>query len=78
MFKSLEDLIEPGTDDDTTFSFSLKPLQFIYNVNYMKIMINNMKTMTMYKLEVDDINDILDKHFQSETRRTERNETRKI
>ena len=75
MSKSIEDLIEP--DDDTKFNLSLKQLQFIQNDNNIKIMSSIMKTMKKYKFEIEDINNILDKHIQSETKRIERNEARK-
>ena len=43
----------------------------------MKTTSNVLKTMKNYKLEIEDINIILDKHIQSETKRIERNEARK-
>ena len=62
--KSIEDLIEPNTDDK--FNLSSKQLQFIQNDNNLKFVNEIMKTMKRYKYEVEDINNILDKHNQNE------------
>ena len=72
MVKTLEDLIEPDTDDEKRFNLSIKQLSFIQNDNNIKFMNNIMKLMKQYKLEVEDVNNIIEKHVQSEIKKQER------
>ena len=76
--KSFEDILEPDTDDEKRFNLSIKQLNFIQKDNNVKFMTNIMKSMNKYKLEMNDINDIIEKHIQNEQKRIERNETRRI
>ena len=78
MPKSLEDLIEPGSENEEKFNLSVKQLQFIQNDNNVKLINNIMQSMKKYKLEIDDINNIVEKHLINEQKRIERNEARKI
>ena len=78
MIKSIEDIIEPNTDDNKKFNLSLKQLQFIQNDNNLKFVNEIMKTMKRYKYEIEDINNILDKHNQNELKKQEKNEARRI
>lgn len=78
MFKSIEDLTEPNTDDETRFNLSIKQLQFIQNESNIKFINNIMKSMKKYKLEIGDVNNIIEQHIQNEQKRMERNETRRL
>ena len=78
MVKTLEDIIEPDTDDEKRFNLSIKQLSFIQNDNNIKFMNNIMKLMKQYKLEVEDVNNIIEKHVQTEEKRLQRNETRRL
>lgn len=78
MFKSIEDLTEPNTDDETRFNLSIKQLQFIQNESNIKFINNIMKSTKKYKLEIGDINNIIEQHIQNEQKRMERNETRRL
>ena len=76
MIKSIEDLIEPNTNEK--FNLSIKQLQFIQNDNNLKFINEIMKTMKRYKFEIEDINNLLNKHIQNELKKQERNEARKL
>lgn len=78
MFKSIEDLTEPNTDDETRFNLSIKQLQFIQNDSNIKFINNIMKSMKKYKLEIGDVNNIIEQHVQNERKRIERNENRRL
>ena len=78
MIKSIGDLIEPDTDDEKKFNLSIKQLQFIQNDDNIKYMNNIIKLTKQYKLEVEDINNIIDKYIQNEFKKQERNEARKL
>ena len=77
MVKSIEDLIEPD-ENEKKFNLSIKQLQFIQNDDNIKYMNNIIKLMKQYKLEVEDINNIIDKYIQNELKKQERNEARKL
>ena len=78
MSKSIEDYIEPDTDDAKKFNLSVKQLQFIQNDSNIKFVNGILKTMKKYKLEIEDINNILDKHIENEAKKQERNEARRL
>ena len=78
MPQSFEDILEPDTDDDKRFNLSIKQLNFIQKDDNVKLMTNIMKSMKKYKLEMNDINDVIEKHIQNEQKRIERTETRRI
>ena len=78
MVKSIEDLIEPDNENEKKFNLSIKQLQFIQNDDNIKYMNNIIKLMKQYKLEVEDINNIIDKYIQNELKKQERNEARKL
>ena len=78
MFKSIEDVIEPDSDYEKRFNLSIKQLSFIQNDNNVNFMNNIMKLMKRYKLEVEDVNNIVEKHIQSEIKKQERNEARRL
>ena len=78
MFKSIEDFIEPDTDDKKKFNLSIKQLQFIQNDNNIKFVNEIMKTMKKYKFEIEDVNNIIEKHITNEEKKQERNETRRL
>ena len=74
----LEDLIEPESENEKKFNLSIKQLNFIQNDNNIKFMNNIIKLMKQYKLEVEDINNIIDKYIQNELKKQERNEARRL
>ena len=74
MLSSIGDLIEPDTDEEKTFNLSIKQLAFIQQDNNVKFMNNIMKLMKQYKLQVDGINNILEKHVHNERVRLDKNE----
>ena len=76
--KTIEDLIEPDSENEKKFNLSIKQLNFIQNDNNIKFMNNIIKLMKQYKLEVEDINNIIDKYIQNELKKQERNEARKL
>ena len=78
MLNTIGYLIEPDTDDDKKFNLSLKQLQFIQQDNNVKFMNNIIKSMKQYKLEVEDINNILEKYVHNEQNRIDRNEARRL
>ena len=78
MLNTIGDLIEPDTDDDKTFNLSIKQLKFIQQDNNVKFMNNIIKLMKHYKLQVEDINNILEKHLHNEQNRMDRNEARRL
>ena len=78
MVKTIEDLIEPDSENEKKFNLSIKQLNFIQNDNNIKFMNNIIKLMKQYKLEVEDINNIIDKYIQNELKKQERNEARKL
>ena len=49
---------------------SIKQLSFIQNDNNVKFMNNIMKLMKWYKLEVEDVNNIVEKHIQFEIKKS--------
>ena len=76
--KTIEDLIEPDSENEKKFNLSIKQLNFIQNDNNIKFMNNIIKLTKQYKLEVEDINNIIDKYIQNELKKQERNEARKL
>ena len=78
MIKSIEDLMEPDSENEKKFNLSIKQLNFIQNDNNIKFMNNIIKLMKQYKLEVEDINNIIDKYIQNELKKQERNEARRL
>ena len=78
MLSSIGDLIEPDTDEEKTFNLSIKQLAFIQQDNNVKFMNNIMKLMKQYKLQVEDINNILEKHVHNERVRLDKNEARRL
>ena len=78
MLSSIGDLIEPDTDDDKTFNLSIKQVKFIQQDNNVKFMNNIIKLMKHYKLQVEDINNILEKHAHNEQIRLDKNEARRL
>ena len=78
MVKALEDLIEPDTDDEKKFNLSVKQLQFIQNDDNVKFVNNIIKIMKKYKLEVEDINNIIERHIINEVNKQDRNEARRL
>ena len=76
--KTIEDLIEPDSENEKKFNLSIKQLNFIQNDDNIKYMNNIIKLMKQYKLEVEDINNIIDKYIQNELKKQERNEARKL
>ena len=76
--KTIEDLIEPDSENEKKFNLSIKQLNFIQNDNNIKFMNSIIKLMKQYKLEVEDINNIIDKYIQNELKKQERNEARKL
>ena len=78
MVKTIEDILEPGSEDEKKFSLSIKQLQFIQNDNNVKYMNNIIKLMKQYKLEVEDVNNIIEKHIQNELKKQEKNEARRL
>ena len=77
MVKAFDDLIEPDTDDEKKFNLSIKQLQFIQNDDNVKFINNIMKIMKKYKLEVEDINNIIQRHIINEEKQ-DRNEARRL
>ena len=65
-------------DDDKKFNLSIKQLQFIQHDNNVKLMNNIIKLMKYYKLEVEDVNNILEKHVHNEQLRLDKNEARRL
>ena len=78
MIKSIEDLIEPESENEKKFNLSIKQLNFIQNDDNIKYMNNMIKIMKKYKLETQDVNNIVEKHIQNELKKQERNEARKL
>ena len=78
MIKSLEDVIEPDSDYDRKFNLSIKQLQFIQNDGNIKHMDYIIKLMKKYKLELEDVINIVEKHIQTEMKKQERNEARRL
>ena len=78
MLSSIGDLIEPDTDEEKTFNLSIKQLAFIQQDNNVKFMNNIVKLMKQYKLQVEDINNILEKHVHNERVRLDKNEARRL
>ena len=76
--KTIDDLIEPDSENEKKFNLSIKQLNFIQNDNNIKFMNNIIKLTKQYKLEVEDINNIIDKYIQNELKKQERNEARKL
>ena len=76
--KTIEDLIEPDSENEKRFNLSIKQLNFIQNDNNIKFMNNIIKLTKQYKLEVEDINNIIDKYIQNELKKQERNEARRL
>ena len=76
--KTIDDLIEPDTENEKKFNLSIKQLNFIQNDDNIKYMNDIIKLMKKYKLEVEDINNIIDKYIQNELKKQERNEARKL
>ena len=79
MLNTFKNLIEPDdADDDKKFNLSIKQLQFIQHDNNVKLMNNIIKLMKYYKLQVEDINNILEKHVHNEQIRLDKNEARRL
>ena len=78
MLSSIDNLIEPDTDEEKTFNLSIKQLTFIQQDNNVKFMNNIMKLMKQHKLQIDDIYNILEKHAHNERVRLEKNENRRL
>ena len=78
MIKSIEDLLEPDSENEKKFNLSIKQLNFIQNDDNIKHMNSIIKLMKQYKLEVEDFNNIIDKYIQNELKKQERNEARKL
>ena len=76
--KTIDDLIEPDSENEKKFNLSIKQLNFIQNDDNIKYMNNIIKLTKQYKLEVEDINNIIDKYIQNEFKKQERNEARKL
>ena len=76
--KTIEDLIEPDSENEKKFNLSIKQLNFIQNDNNIKFMNNIIKLMKQYKLETQDINNIVEKHIQNEFKKQEKNEARRL
>ena len=79
MLNTFKNLIEPDdADDDKKFNLSIKQLQFIQHDNNVKLMNNIIKLMKYYKLQVEDVNNILEKHVHNEQIRLDKNEARRL
>ena len=76
--KTIEDLIEPDSENEKKFNLSIKQLNFIQNDNNIKHMNSITKLMRTYKLEIEDVSNIVEKHFVNELKKQERNEARKL
>ena len=66
MIHDINDLTEPNTDNDNSFSLNLKQINFIRNDNKIEFMNNIMKIMKTYKLEVDDFKNIFEDYQNDE------------
>ena len=78
MVKTIEDLIEPDSENEKKFNLSIKQLNFIQNDDNIKYMNSIIKLIKTYKLEIQDVNNIVEKHIQNELKKQERNEARKL
>ena len=78
MVKTIEDILEPGSEDEKKFNLSIKKINFIQNDNNIKFMNNIIKLMKQYKLEIQDVNNIVEKHIINEEKKQERNEARRL
>ena len=78
MIKSIEDLIEPDSENEKKFNLSIKQLNFIQNDDNIKYMNSIIKLIKTYKLEIQDVNNIVEKHIQNELKKQEKNETRRL
>ena len=78
MMHDIHDLTEPNTDNDNSFNLNLKQINFIRNDNNIEFMNNLMKIMKTYKLEVDDVKNIIEDYQKNEIQKQERNELRKL
>ena len=76
--KTIDDLIEPDTENEKKFNLSIKQLNFIQNDDNIKYMNSIIKLIKTYKLEIQDVNNIVEKHIQNELKKQERNEARKV
>ena len=76
--KTIDDLIEPDTENEKKFNLSIKQLNFIQNDDNIKYMNSIIKLIKTYKLEIQDVNNIVEKHIQNELKKQERNEARKL
>ena len=76
--KTIEDLIEPDSENEKKFNLSIKQLNFIQNDDNIKYMNSIIKLIKTYKLEIQDVNNIVEKHIQNELKKQERNEARKL
>ena len=76
--KTIDDLIEPDSENEKKFNLSIKQLNFIQNDDNIKYMNSIIKLIKTYKLEIQDVNNIVEKHIQNELKKQERNEARKL
>ena len=76
--KTIEDLIEPDSENEKKFNLSIKQLNFIQNDDNITYMNNIIKIMKKHKLETQDINNIVEKHIQNEFKKQEKNEARRL
>ena len=58
--KTIDDLIEPDTENEKKFNLSIKQLNFIQNDDNIKYMDNIIKIMKKHKLETQDTNNIVE------------------
>lgn len=66
------------TDNDDNHNLTLKQINFIKNDNCVNFMINIMKIMKRHKLDIDDINTIIDDYKINENKKQAKNEARRL